>query len=103
MMDIIKLPVQFEGWDYLHFLMPLPSTVLAPESAQEMLVNDGLCYTAVFTLVNMVKRHRRTAKKSMAIPPWTRPNLSDLEAKQGRAWLVLGWENCKEGFKVKQL
>ena len=35
MMDIITLSVQFEGWDCLHFLMPLPSTVLAPESAQQ--------------------------------------------------------------------
>ena len=35
MMDIITLSVQFEDWDCLHLLMPLPSTVLAPESAQQ--------------------------------------------------------------------
>ena len=47
MMDIITLSGQFESWDCLHFLMPLPSTVLAPESAQQMWVNEWMMGSAI--------------------------------------------------------
>lgn len=34
---------------------------------------------------------------SPAIPPWTFLTSSDLEAKQSRVWLVLGWKKSRQG------